>query len=357
MEVTSELAIRGTYCDLALRVGDKVEYLIEAKAIGIDLKDAHMKQACDYGANHGVQWVALTNGIVWRIYRIRFEQPINFDLVCTFDFLSLNPRDEKDQELLFLIAKEGLDKKAREDYYEKVQSVNRYVIGNLILAEPVLAVLRRELKRLADGMKIDVEDVEKIVKAEVLKREIVEGDEADSARTRVAKFYRKGAVPRTAKKVDEPAATLPPLRIETAHVSSAGEATALDELLWTVLWKPLGLPRDCRRTFAFAPVGVESALIARVGERIVGGLVSVQRGTSYIFISHLAIEPQFQGRGIGQALVRRMEDMARERPVDRLRTIARNTSVGFFMPRPRHHLRPSAQSAVPRLPSPAYPLV
>jgi GNAT superfamily N-acetyltransferase len=203
----------------------------------------------------------------------------------------------------------------------------------------------------------EMEDVEKIVKGEVLKREIVEGDEADSARTRVAKFYRKGAAPRTAKKVDEPAATLPPLRIETAHVSSAGEATALDELLWTVLWKPLGLPRDCRRTFAFAPVGVESELIARVGERIVGGLVSVQRGPSYIFISHLAIEPQFQGRGIGQALVRRMEDMARERPVDRLRTIARNTSVGFFMPRPRHHLRPSAQSAVPRLPSPAYPLV
>jgi hypothetical protein len=55
-----------------------------------------------------------------------------------------------------------------------------------------------------------MEDVEKIVKGEVLKREIVEGDEADSARTRVAKFYRKGAAPRTAKKVDEPAATLPP---------------------------------------------------------------------------------------------------------------------------------------------------
>ena len=143
--------------------------------------------------------------------------------------------------------------------------------------------------------------------------------------------------------------------IELSHVSSAEEATALDALLWTVLWQPLGLPLGCRRTFALA--GDETELIAREGARIVGGLVSVQRGTSYIFISHLAIEPQFQGRGIGQALVRRMEDMARERPVDRLRTIARNTSVGFFMPRPRHHLRPSAQSAVPRLPSPAYPLV
>ena len=37
LEVTSELAIRGTYCDLALRVDDKVQFLIEVKAIGIDL--------------------------------------------------------------------------------------------------------------------------------------------------------------------------------------------------------------------------------------------------------------------------------------------------------------------------------
>lgn len=208
LEVTSELAIRGTYCDLALRVEDKVQFLVEAKAIGIDLKETHMKQACDYGANHGVQWVVLTNSIEWRVYRIRFEQPINFDLVCTLDFLTLNPRNEKDQEQLFLLAKEGLGKNAREDFYERVQSVNRYVIGNLILAEPVLAVVRRELKKLADGMKIDVEEVEKIVKGEVLKREVVEGDEAEAAHARVSKFYRKGTTPRRTKK-QEPTATAP----------------------------------------------------------------------------------------------------------------------------------------------------
>jgi len=206
LEVTSELAIRGTYCDLALRVDDKVQFLIEAKAIGIDLKDTHMKQACDYGANHGVQWVVLTNGIEWRVYRIRFEQPINFDLVCVFDFLALKPRNEKNQDILFLLSKEGIEKKAREDFYEKVQSVNRYVIGNLMLAEPVLAVIRRELKRLSDGMKIDVAEVEQIVRAEVLKREIVEGDEAEAAQARVTKFYRKGATPRRTnkKQVSEP---------------------------------------------------------------------------------------------------------------------------------------------------------
>jgi predicted type IV restriction endonuclease len=209
LEVTIELAIRSTYCDLALRVEDKVQFLIEAKAIGIDLKENHMKQACDYGANHGVQWVVLTNGIEWRVYRIRFEQPINFDLVCEFDFLALNARDEKDQDFLFLLAKEGLGKHARDDFYEKVQSVNRYVIGNLMLADPVLSVVRRELRKLADGMKIDVEEVEGIVRTQVLKREIVEGEEADAAQARVSKFYRKGTTPRRTKKKQDPEPSAP----------------------------------------------------------------------------------------------------------------------------------------------------
>lgn len=222
LEVTSELAIRGTYCDLALRLGEKVHFLIEAKAIGIDLKDTHMKQACDYGANHGVQWVVLTNGIEWRVYRIRFEQPINFDLVAVFDFLGLNPRSEKDQETLFLLAKEGLDKNAREEFYDKVQSVNRYVIGNLILSEPVLSVVRRELKKIADGIKIETEEIEAIVRKEVLKREIVEGEQADVAAARVHKFYRKGATARRTQRKQEPVPSAP---------SRAPEESVTDRLL------------------------------------------------------------------------------------------------------------------------------
>lgn len=204
LEVTSELAIRGTFCDLALKVENKFQFLLEAKAVGISLKEAHMKQACDYGANNGVQWIVLTNAIEWRLYRIRFEQPINYDLVCSFDFMMLNPKDEKDQDILFLLTKEGLAKNAREEFYEKVQSVNRYVIGQLIFAEPVLDAIRKELKKLSDGMKIEAEEIEAILKAEVIKREIVEGDQADAAKARVYKFYRKNAAPRKPKADEVP---------------------------------------------------------------------------------------------------------------------------------------------------------
>jgi len=198
LEVTSELAIRGTYCDLAVRIDDKVQFLIEAKAVGINLKQNHIKQACDYGANHGVQWVVLTNGTEWKVYRIRFEQPINFDLVCHFDFLSFNPRNDKHQECLLMLSKEGLARNARENFYEKVQSVNRYVIGNLILGQPTLSVVRRELRKLAEGMKIDINEIEEIIRLQVLKREVVEGDEAEAASARVKKFYRKSVTKKSA---------------------------------------------------------------------------------------------------------------------------------------------------------------
>ncbi|MBI4582167.1 MAG: restriction endonuclease subunit R, partial [Planctomycetes bacterium] len=50
-ELTGEFAIRGTYCDLAIRVEDKIVELVEVKAIGISLDDRHVKQAIDYAAN------------------------------------------------------------------------------------------------------------------------------------------------------------------------------------------------------------------------------------------------------------------------------------------------------------------
>jgi predicted type IV restriction endonuclease len=101
-EVTRELTIRGTHCDLATRIDGKYQMLIEVKAIGLDLKDAHVKQAVDYAANQGVEWVALTNGAVWRVFRVIFGKPIDTELVLDFDFLTLNHKSPSQLDALFL---------------------------------------------------------------------------------------------------------------------------------------------------------------------------------------------------------------------------------------------------------------
>src|SRR5258708_474279 len=49
-DISSEHAIRGTYVDLVVTVAEKKRFLVEAKAIGIELKDGHVKQAVDFAA-------------------------------------------------------------------------------------------------------------------------------------------------------------------------------------------------------------------------------------------------------------------------------------------------------------------
>src|SRR3990172_8243335 len=91
-EITTEFTIRGTFVDLAVKVGNDVRFLIEAKAIGVSLKDNHIKQAIDYGANNGIEWVLLTNGVVWQVYKVHFKQPIDHTLIFEMDLLTANPR-------------------------------------------------------------------------------------------------------------------------------------------------------------------------------------------------------------------------------------------------------------------------
>ncbi len=63
LELTSEQQIRGTFCDLAVKLDGKIHYLIEVKAAAVDLNDNHLRQAINYGANHGIEWGILTNAV------------------------------------------------------------------------------------------------------------------------------------------------------------------------------------------------------------------------------------------------------------------------------------------------------
>jgi len=180
-EITSEFAIRSTYCDLAVKIKDDIKYLIEVKAIGLTLKEQHLRQAVDYGANKGVQWVVLTNGLIWEIYNIRLEKSLQYDKVCTIDFLNINPRKLEDQEILFLLCKEGLSKAVIEEYQERIKILNRFVIGALVLNSPTLELIRRELRRMTPGLRVDTSEIETILRNEVLKREVIEGEVAKEA--------------------------------------------------------------------------------------------------------------------------------------------------------------------------------
>ncbi len=189
-EITSEQAIRGTYCDLAVKTDGTIKYLIEVKAIGLTLKENHLKQAIDYGANQGITWVVLTNGTCWEAYRIIFHKPIESELVFRLDFLDLSPRKRAEHDLLFLLCREGLSKEAIKEYHERAQSVNRFVVAAIIQSEPLLRAIRRELKRIAPKAKVDTDEIEGLL-PDILKRDVIEGEAAKRARHLVKKGAHK----------------------------------------------------------------------------------------------------------------------------------------------------------------------
>ncbi len=193
-EITSEYAIKGTFCDLAVKIDGNIKYLIEAKAIGLELKESHVRQAVGYGAQHGIQWVVLTNGADWQIYRIKFERPVSHELLCSYNFLELNPRKKEDQEILFLLCKEGLSKDVIKDYHDHLMVVNKFVISAILQSENSLNMIRRELRRVSLDTRVETDEISDILIADVLKREVAEGEDIKAAITRVKKAANKKLV-------------------------------------------------------------------------------------------------------------------------------------------------------------------
>lgn len=190
-ELTSEQQIRGTYCDLAVKIDGKIKYLIEVKAAAITLNNSHMQQALNYGANHGIEWVVLTNSLDWKLYRIKFAQPIDYEEVSAFNLTNLNIKSEDDLNKMFLLCREGISNDAMGLYHQHTQLVNKFMIAQLTISEPVVSLIRRELKKLFPELKVELDQVSDILVNDVLKREVIEGEKVKDTQLKIKKATTK----------------------------------------------------------------------------------------------------------------------------------------------------------------------
>lgn len=191
LELTGEYQIRGTYCDLAVKIDNKIKYLIEVKAAGVNLNDNHLRQAVDYAAKEGIEWVVLTNGISWHLHRVKFAQPISHEEVAGFSVLDIDLRKEDDRNKMFLLSRESIHEGAMDAYHQTALLLNCYTIGQIVESDAVVSVVRREFRKLFPEIKVDKEDIAEILRDEVLKRDIVESDKAKDAKSKLRRAQRK----------------------------------------------------------------------------------------------------------------------------------------------------------------------
>jgi hypothetical protein len=238
-ELTGELAIRGTYCDLAIRLDEKIAQIIEVKAVGITLNDRHVKQAIDYAANQGIEWVVLTNAVVWRLYHVIFSKPIDKQLITEVDLMACDPKKDEDLETLHLFSKDGFLKGAPSDRRDRQDATNRFLLAAVILNnDSVVSVIRRELRRIVDIM-VSEEDILKVLENEVIKRDVLEGPAAETALGRVRRTCGKSRRQETPKPAEAPASDS-----ATAKPAPVAEETPAPDTPGTCGEQPPTLPQS-----------------------------------------------------------------------------------------------------------------
>lgn len=201
-EITSEHAIRGTFCDLAVKVDGTLAFLVEVKAVGLALKDQFVKQAIDYAANQGVDWVVLTNGATWRIYKVGFGKPITHQCVVEMNLLEMSHRNETDLGKAFLLSKEGWRRSQLGEYHLQREALSRFSVGALLVSDAVLDVLRRELRRISPGIRLEIDEIRTVLETEVIKRDVLEGEKAVAAKRVVSRAAAKSG--KSAKPAGQP---------------------------------------------------------------------------------------------------------------------------------------------------------
>jgi hypothetical protein len=67
----------------------------------------------------------------------------------------------------------------------------------LLLTESIASAVRKELRKLKPGIKVDTEEISDLIKNEVIKRETLESEAGIEAKKQVTKFIKKQARAKT----------------------------------------------------------------------------------------------------------------------------------------------------------------
>ena len=101
-DLTTEYAVKGEFADYGVRIDKQLVAFIEVKRVTTKLNPKHLRQVEMYAVNEGVEWVMLTNGVVWQVYHLTGGLPVVIDLVSVIDLLSADQLPKKVDQMYYL---------------------------------------------------------------------------------------------------------------------------------------------------------------------------------------------------------------------------------------------------------------
>jgi hypothetical protein len=105
------------------------------------------------------------------------------------------------------------------EFFQQNQIISKFTIATVLVSDAVVSATRRELRRLFPLARVDPDVVRTVIQKEVLKREVVDGDEAGLAQGDVkranARAARTKAKAATEGKTDPASSPAPVLQAVT----------------------------------------------------------------------------------------------------------------------------------------------
>jgi len=171
-EVKTEYMIKGTYADYVIQIGGKRHFLVEVKALSLNLSSNHLRQSINYGANEGIDFVLLTNGRVFELYKVLFEKPISHELIFSLDFSELSNLKVIADQLQYL-HKDAVLKKGLDVLWDRHSALSPKNLSKLLFSTEVVKFLQKELKKKY-SIKFDEVVIENAVKKIAMESVVIE---------------------------------------------------------------------------------------------------------------------------------------------------------------------------------------
>lgn len=144
-DVSTEYQVRGEFADYALRMDGNVFAMIEVKRAAMRLSEKHLRQIESYGLREGADWLILTNGVTWRVYRITMLSSGGSQTHPVFAF-DIDSMTKADMENLLCLHKQYAKRGSMEALWKRVSSMAPENIGAILQSDRVLNAIRLEVK-------------------------------------------------------------------------------------------------------------------------------------------------------------------------------------------------------------------
>ncbi len=170
-DLTTEYMVKQDFADYGVRIDRQMVAFIEVKRISQKLNERHLRQVQMYAVNEGVEWMVLTNGAVWQAYHLTGGLPVLVNMAFQIDLLGPAPLEEKAQ-MMFLLHREALKRRRIDEVWKHRAATEPGALLGLILSEPMLDQIRKEVKRQT-GITTTAADISEVIKTEIVDPKLI----------------------------------------------------------------------------------------------------------------------------------------------------------------------------------------